>query len=110
MSRNDLNDSTVSRLCEAADWLQRLHEAGDDVQLLKKCQRWLDQAIENAAAFERMEAVWQAVGRLTGSSRAQSLIAGVAQPPACRCIPAAISTVKQQLSQPARISLPPAQA
>jgi ferric-dicitrate binding protein FerR (iron transport regulator) len=118
MSTNDLNDSTLSRLSKAADWLQRLHQSPDEELLLEKCLRWLDAAPENAASFERMETVWQAMGQLATNSRADAdsqcgsreLQAGKPGGLVRRRVPATMPPVKQQLPRPARISRPPAQA
>lgn len=134
MNKNDLSDSTLSRLSEAAEWLQRLHQYADDKTLLE-CQRWLDQAVENAEAFERMQTVWQAMGQLAAIERTRSaLIDTVApfgrmtavhaqcagrkslaempgvQPSARRCAPATIAAAKPQLPFTLRMSRPPARA
>jgi ferric-dicitrate binding protein FerR (iron transport regulator) len=97
MSMNDLNDSTLSRLGNAANWLQRLHQSPDDDSLFEKCRRWLDADPENVKAFERMQTVWQAIGELaivsqeasesryrTANSPQRRLIAapGASMPPA----------------------------
>ena len=134
MSKNDLNDSTLSRLSQAADWLQRLHQsAGDDVLL--ECERWLDRAVENAEAFERIEMVWQAMGQLAIIARARPAVVDTAalfgattemnglrargksqakkpvvQSPVRRCSPATMAAVKPQLPFTIRISRPPARA
>jgi hypothetical protein len=134
MNRNDLNDSTLSRLSQAADWLQRLNQsAGDDVLL--ECQRWLDHAVENAEAFERIEVVWQAMGQLATIARALPVVVDTAvsfgattqmnrrrargksqpkkpvvQSPVRRCSAATIAAVKPQLPFTLRISRPPARA
>ncbi len=134
MNKNDLNDSTLSRLSEAAEWLQRLHQSADDETLLE-WQRWLDQAVENAQAFERMETVWQAMGQLAAIERARSALVDTAapfgrmtatqaqcagreslaempgaHPSARRCAPATIAAVKPQLPFTLRSSRPPARA
>ena len=105
MSGNDLNESTLSRLSSAANWLQRLHQSPDDELLLDKCQRWLDAAPENVTAFERMESVWQAVGRLATPSLDHGR-----QPRIRRRVPPGVAPVKQHLAHGVRISQPPAQA
>jgi len=96
MSRNDLNDPTLSRLSKAANWLQCLHQSPVDELLLEKCQRWLHAAPENARAFERMETVWQAFGQLATKSHA-------APSPVRRCVAATMPPVKQQLPRPVRL-------
>jgi ferric-dicitrate binding protein FerR (iron transport regulator) len=134
MNKNDVNDSTLSRLSEAADWLQRLHQCASD-EVLLECQRWLDYAVENAEAFERIEVVWQAMGQLAAIASAQSAVVDTAasfgaltamngrrtraksqakkpvvQSAVRRCSPATIAAVKPQLPFTIRISRPPARA
>jgi ferric-dicitrate binding protein FerR (iron transport regulator) len=133
MSRNDLNDLTLSRLSKAADWLQRLYQSPDDDLLLEKCQRWLDAALENAKAFESMEMLWQAMGQLATKSTPQMSQSARAaartmdldsqcggrqmratkqgvQSAARHCVAATMAPVKQQLPHAPRLSRPPAQA
>jgi ferric-dicitrate binding protein FerR (iron transport regulator) len=133
MSRNDLNDLTLSRLSKAAYWLQRLYQSPDDGLLLEKCQRWLDAAAENAKAFESMETLWRAVGQLatksappispnarsaarqthvdsqSGSGELRATKQG-GQVAARHCVAATMAPAKQQLPPTPRMSRPPAQA
>ncbi|WP_312365344.1 FecR family protein [Ensifer sp.] len=59
---NDDSDKTPAVLEEAAEWLLQLRETPQDADLCRRFEAWRSQSPEHRAAWDRTQAMWDALG------------------------------------------------
>lgn len=64
-------DPASSRRDQALDWLLRVQQAPDDIQLRAELAQWCASDVANAEAYGKAERVWRLTAQLTPTSAAQ---------------------------------------
>jgi transmembrane sensor len=77
------------RVERAADWLQRLRECANDPEVVTAWAQWSAEHADNEQAYEKVEAIWAALGSPEGLKRLQ----GYRAKPVRRRIPQRISLI-----------------
>lgn len=68
-------DERLQRMEQAAQWLQRLHTAADDEQVVEDWLDWCQRDPHNQQAFDELAGIWDATGQLEKQPRAAAPVA-----------------------------------